>query len=124
MKPIRWMRSSQTDLKKFPADVRGEIGHGLYLVQCGERPNNEKPLHEDLSGVSELAADSDADSNTYRAVFTVKLEPFLYVLHCFQKKSKKGIATPKKELDVVRKRLAEAREEHRQYEKDRKHKSR
>ena len=119
MKPIRWMRSSREDLKAFPDDARGVLGHGLHLVQVGERPINEKPLHGDLSGVSELAADSK-DGNTYRSVFTVKLDPFIYVLHCFEKKAKSGIATPKRELDVIRRRLKEAKEEYREFQKSQK----
>ena len=109
------MRSSREDLKAFPGDVKGALGHGLHLVQCGERPTNEKPLHGDLSGVSELAADSK-DGNTYRSVFTVKLDPFVYVLHCFEKKAKSGISTPKRELDTIRRRLKEAKEEYREYQ--------
>jgi phage-related protein len=85
-------------------------------VQLGERARNEKPLHGDLSGVNELVADSE-DGNTYRCVYTVKLEQFVYVLHCFEKKAKTGIATPKRELDVVRRRLKEAREEYREYQR-------
>ena len=107
MKPIRWMRNSREDLKGFPEGARGALGHGLHLVQCGDRPRNEKPLHGDLSGISELVADS-RDGNTYRSVYTVKLDPFVYVLHCFEKKAKSGVATPKRDLDVIRRRLKEA----------------
>jgi phage-related protein len=110
------MRNSREDLKAFPEDARGELGHGLHLVQCGERAPNEKPLHHDLTEVSELTADSE-NGNTYRSVFTVKLDPFVYVLHCFEKKAKSGIATPKRELDLIRKRLNEAKEEHREYQR-------
>jgi phage-related protein len=105
------MRSSLQDLKLFPADARGELGHTLHLVQRGERPENEKPLLRDLSGVSELISDSE-DGNTFRCVFTLKLDPFVYVLHCFEKKSKGGVATSKRELEVIRRRLKEAREEY------------
>jgi phage-related protein len=105
------MRSSKEDLRRFSDDARSEIGHGLYLVQAGERPHNEKPLHGDLSGVLELAADSD-DGNTYRSVYTIKLDPFVFVLHCFEKKAQRGIATPKRELDLIRQRLKEAKEEY------------
>jgi phage-related protein len=110
------MRSSLDDLSAFPDDAKGELGHGLRIVQRGERPDNEKPLHGDLSGVSELVSDA-ADGNTYRSVFTVKMEPFVFVLHCFEKKSKRGVATPKRELDVIRKRLKEAKEEYREIQR-------
>jgi phage-related protein len=66
--------------------------------------------------VSELVSDA-ADGNTYRSVFTVKMEPFVFVLHCFEKKSKRGVATPKRELDVIRKRLKEAKEEYREIQR-------
>jgi phage-related protein len=117
VKPIRWMRRSRQDLKAFPEDARSVIGHGLHLVQLGERPNNERPLHGELSSLTEIRADS-ANGNTYRSVFTIKLDPFLYVLHCFEKKAKTGIATPKRELDLIRRRLKEAKEEYRDYQKD------
>ena len=116
MKPIRWMRSSKDDLRGFPDDARSELGHALDMVQHGERPRNEKPLHGDLSGVSELVSDSE-DGNTYRSVFTVKLEPYVFVLHCFEKKATRGIATPKRQLDVIRQRLREAREEYREMQR-------
>src|ERR1035441_7058903 len=98
------MRSWREGMNGWPHDVRGELGHSLHLVQLGERPRNERPLHGDLSGVSELLADSE-DGNTYRCVYTVRLELLVYVLHCFVKKAKSGIATPKRELDVIRRRL-------------------
>ncbi len=116
MKPIRWVRSSRKDLVEFPDDARSEAGHGLYQVQCGDRPDSEKPLSGDLSGVCELVIDSE-DGNTYRSVYTVKMDPFVYVLHCFQKKAKRGISTPKHELDTIRKRLKEAKEDYREYQK-------
>jgi len=112
------MRSSREDLKAFPEDAKGVLGHNLHLVQRGERPRNGKSLHGDLSGVSELLADSE-DGNTYRCVYTVRLELFVYVLHCFEKKATRGIATPKRELDVIRRRLKEAREECREYQRGR-----
>jgi phage-related protein len=117
------MRSSREDLKAFPEDAKGVLGHSLHLVQCGERPRNEKMLHGDLSGVSELVADSE-DGNTYRCVYTVRLELFVWVLHCFEKKATRGIATPKRELDVIRGRLKEAREEYRRYQRSQNAKNR
>ncbi|HYI96374.1 MAG TPA: type II toxin-antitoxin system RelE/ParE family toxin [Bryobacteraceae bacterium] len=64
----------------------------------------------DLEAVEVVA---DFDGNTYRSVYTVKLAGFIYVLHCFQKKSKRGIATPRSELELIRKRLKDAKEDHR-----------
>jgi phage-related protein len=85
-------------------------------VQRGERPSNEKPLHGEFSGVAELRADSE-DGNTYRSVYTVKFDPFLFVLHCFVKKSKSGDSTPKRELDLIRQRLKEAKLEYGEYQR-------
>ena len=123
MKPVRWMRSSREDLKAFPEDAKGQLGHSLHLVQRGERPRNARLLRGDLSGVSELLADSE-DGNTYRCVYTVKLELFVYVLHCFEKKAKSGIATPKRELDAIRRRLKEAMVEYREYQRSQNAKNR
>jgi phage-related protein len=117
------MGSSREDLKAFPEDARGELGHSLHLVQCGERPRNGKLLHGDLSGVSELLADSEG-GNTYRCVYTLRLELFVYVLHCFEKKATRGTATPKRELDAIRRRLKEAREEYRGYQRSQNAKNR
>ena len=111
------MRSSRKDLKAFPEDAKGEIGHDLYLVQCGDQPEHSKPMQGGLSGVTEIRADS-RDGNTYRAIYTVKLDPFVFVLHCFEKKSKRGVATPKRELDMIRRRLKEAQKEYEDLRRD------
>jgi len=116
------MRSSRENLRAFPDDAKGEIGHALHLVQLGETPAGARPPRDDLSGVSEIAADS-GDRNTYRAVFTVKLDPFVYVLHCFEKKAKRGIATPKRELDLIRRRLKEAKEDYEEYQRGKRSKA-
>jgi phage-related protein len=116
VKPLRWIASSLDDISAFPADAKRVLGHALRIVQRGDRPQNEKPLRGDLSGVRELVADSE-DGNTYRAIFTVKLDPFVFVLHCFVKKAHKGRQTPKKELAVIRRRLKDAIEEYREIQK-------
>lgn len=118
VKPIRFVGSSLDDISAFPADAKLKLGHALRIVQSGERAPNEKPLHGDLSGVSEITADAES-GNTYRSVYTVKLEPFVFVLHCFEKKAKKGIATPKKELDLIRRRLKVAKEIYREIQEAR-----
>ena len=105
-KPIEWLASSKKDLLSFPEEVIQNIGYGLGFVQLGFTPDNAKPLHGLGSGVWELV--EDHDSNTYRGVYVVRFEKVVYVLHCFQKKSKKGSATPKPDLDLIRHRLAAA----------------
>ncbi|MCC2666551.1 MAG: hypothetical protein K0S63_467 [Gammaproteobacteria bacterium] len=82
------------------------IGYALHQVQEGIKPQNAKPLSSIGSGVMEIVC--NFDTNTYRAVYAVKLGGAIYVLHCFQKKAKNGIATPKKEIDLIKQRLKEA----------------
>lgn len=103
MKELTWVGNALKDLKTFPNKVQQEIGYSLYEVQMGKKPNNAKPLKGLDSGVMEIV--SDFDKNTYRAVYVLKIGKKIYVLHCFQKKSKSGIKTPKQEIDLVKSRL-------------------
>jgi len=107
VKEIVWLGSSLEDLRKFPAEVRREIGFALDRAQRGLTHHNVKPLRV-FSGVFEIK--SDYDRNTYRTVYAVKLGDEIYVLHCFQKKSTRGIKTPKKEIDLIKRRLKIAQE--------------
>lgn len=103
-KPIDWVGSSLKDLKKLPADVQHTFGSQLRWVQLGFTPQSSGPLKgKGLSGVYELK--EDYDGNTYRAVYIAKLKDKIYVLHCFQKKSKSGIATPQKDVELIKSRL-------------------
>ena len=97
--------SSRKDLQGFPASVRGEIGQALFEAQLGDHPRSAKPL-KGLGGVLEIRDNFDGD--TYRAVYTVRFEGILYVLHAFQKKSTSGIATPQRHMDLIRQRLRDA----------------
>lgn len=108
LRELEWVGSSLQDLKEFPDLVLDEIGYALHLVQEGKKPRNAKPLKGLDSGVMEIVA--DFDTNTYRAVYAVKIGNTVYVLHCFQKKSTKGISTPKKEIDLIKKRLQAVKE--------------
>lgn len=90
-------------MKAFPAEVRGRVGFALYQAQIWLKHPSAKPLSGMGSGVMEIV--SRFDRNTYRAVYTVRFAEAVYVLHAFQKKSKKNIATPNLELDLVRQRL-------------------
>jgi phage-related protein len=114
VKEAKWMRSSLQDLRGFPEDAQGNLGYGIYLAQIGDKHPHAKPLRGDLAGVTEMISDS-AQGNTYRAVYTVKLEPFIYVLHCFEKKSKSGIATPQKDVGLIHRRLKEAKAHNEEY---------
>ena len=111
VKPLRWVGASRNDVKSFPRIVRSEIGQALYAAQRGETDPAAKVL-KGFGGRSVLEIVAPYDGNTWRAVYTVRFEDAVYVLHAFQKKSKTGIATPKKELDLIRKRLADAERDH------------
>ena len=103
-KPIEWLGSSLKDIQAMPDEVRQEFGFSLYQLQQGLNPDNAKSL-KGISGVYELLADFNKD--TYRTVYIAKLNDTIYVLHCFKKKSKKGIATPKQDVDLIKTRLKE-----------------
>lgn len=103
-KPLEWIGSSYKDLMSLPIKVRRFFGYALSLAQAGDQHDAAKAL-KGFGGAGVLEVVEDAASGTYRAVYTVKFEEAVFVLHCFQKKSKRGIATPKEEMDIVRARL-------------------
>ena len=107
MKPTHFVGSSLADLRNFPADVRQEIGFALEQAQHGEKSLHATPL-VGFKGAGVLEIVSNSVGNTYRAVYTVRLSEAVFVLHCFQKKSKSGIATSAKDMDLVRSRLKDA----------------
>ena len=117
-KPLFWMGTARKDIRAFPKDVRSVFAYGLYLAEGGGKHPDAKPLRGFRgSGVLEIV--EDHDGSTFRAVYTVKLADAVYVLHAFQKKSKKGIATPKGDLDLIKDRLRQAREHHAEWSKQR-----
>ncbi len=100
------MGDSLRVLKAFPSGVQDEVGYALYLAQRGEKHVSAKPLKGLGPGVLEVV--SDHRGNTFRAVYTVRLAERVFVLHAFQKKSKRGIATPPMEIDLIKQRLKQA----------------
>jgi phage-related protein len=95
-----------------PVIVRRNVGRALYAAQEGETDPSAKPLRGfGRAGVLEIIANHRGD--TWRAVYTVRYSEAIYVLHAFQKKSKRGVATPKRDLDLIQQRLAEAEGLHR-----------
>jgi len=115
-KPVRWVGSSKKDLSEFPVEVRRRVGGALWEAQVGRKAAYAKPLKGfGDAGVLEVVDDFDGD--TYRAVYTVRFARAVYVLHAFQKKSKRGAATPKAELDLIEQRLKRAREDYEQWRK-------
>jgi len=112
-KPVRWMGSSRRDLKALPKPVQRDIGQALYAAQCGEEYPSVKAL-KGFGGRSVLEIVAPYDTDTYRAVYTVRFQNVIYVLHAFQKKSSHGKATPKKELDLIKQRLTAAERDYRE----------
>jgi phage-related protein len=107
LKPIEWVGSSLKDLKTFPDEVKDEMGFALYLAQIGSKGENAKVL-KGFGGAGVLEVIEDYDGDTYRAVYTVKFKNVVYVLHCFQKKSKSGSELPKQDKELINSRLQAA----------------
>src|SRR5262249_33483964 len=106
-KLVRWMGSTREDLKDSPDEVKDAIGYAIWLAQRGGKHPDAKPL-KGFGGARVIEITADFDGNTWRAVYTVQIADAIWVLHFFQKKSKKGIATPKSEIDLIEKRLKDA----------------
>jgi phage-related protein len=109
VKALGWIGSAKADLLSFPHDVVREVGHALYVAQRGGKHDNAKPL-KGFGGASVLEVVEDYGGDTYRAVYTVRFAEIVYVLHAFQKKSKKSTATPPHEIDKIKSRLKRAEE--------------
>jgi phage-related protein len=114
IKPLRWTGSSKNDLSAMPEEVRRHVGYALYAAQKGGKHTDAKVLNGfGDAGVIEVISRFDGD--TFRAVYTVRFAGAVYVLHAFQKKAKRGIATPKTEIDLIHKRLKLAEQDYRQW---------
>ena len=103
-KTLEWIASSYKDLMALPSDVRRRFGYALSLAHMGDQDDAAKVL-KGFGGAGMLEVVEDDAGGTYRAVYTVKYAEAVFVLHCFQKKSKRGIATPKSDMDIIRARL-------------------
>jgi phage-related protein len=108
-KHVLWVGSSKKDLMAMPDEVKSAFGFALYLAQQGKKHQNAKPL-KGFSGAGVIEVVEDCLGDTFRAVYTVKIAEVIYVLHCFQKKSKRGIETPKQDIDLIRDRLKMAQD--------------
>jgi len=107
-KPVRWVGSARADLQEFPDEVRTDVGFALWISQQGGRAPQAKALKGIVSGATVLEIVERHDGDTYRVVYTVRFADAVYVLHAFQKKSKRGTKTPKHEIELIRDRLAAA----------------
>lgn len=110
LRSLRWMASSRRDYRDFPRGVQEGFGFELYLAQTGQHPPSAKPLKGIGGGTAELVDDFDGDS--YRAVYTVGFSEAVYVLHAFKKKSKRGIKTPQGDIELIKRRLRDAEQDH------------
>ncbi len=104
LKPVEWLGSSHKDLLAMPEEVQRHIGFTLYLVQCGRMPPEVKPL-KGYGGANVQEIIVDYDTDTYRAVYTLRYPTLIYMLHVFKKKSKSGRATPKRDIELIERRL-------------------
>ncbi len=103
-KPLEWIGSSYKDLMALPPDVRRFFGFALSLAQAGDLHDSAKVL-KGFGGAGVLEVVEDDSGGTYRAVYTVKFAEAVFVLHCFQKKIKRGIETPREDMNIIRARL-------------------
>ena len=109
-KPLHWVGSSKRDFMGFPAAVTEDMGNALGIVQFGGTAPAAKSWKGLCPGVLEIV--ESHDGNAYRAVYTVRFEKAVYVLHAFQKKSPSGIRTAKRDIDLVAERLQTAERDH------------
>jgi phage-related protein len=107
VKPLHWVGSSKKDLRALPQEVVDVFGYALYLAQIGKKHEQAKPL-KGFGSAGVLEVVEDWQGSTYRAVYTVRFACGVFVLHVFQKKAKRGIATPKADLGLIRERLKAA----------------
>jgi len=115
LRPIVWLGDSKENLRDFPDGAQKLLGDELQLIQFGGMPKDAKPFKGVSSGVLEIALRYASDA--YRVALALQIGKRIYVLHAFQKKSKKGIATSKRDVDLIKKRYAEAQELAHEYEK-------
>lgn len=114
IKPIIWVASTKSDLIFLPDEVQDEIGHALYQAQKGEKSEKAKPF-KGFGSAAVLEIVENNIGGTYRAVYTVKFEEAIAVLHVFQKKSKQGIATPKQDVDLIKSRFKLAKQKYEEW---------
>jgi phage-related protein len=110
-KPLFFVGSARNDLRALPEAVKDLFGYALYLAQMGELHIHSKPLRG-FGGAGVLEVMENDATGTYRAVYTVRLAGAVYVLHAFQKKSRRGIATPRQDIELIRARLRQAEAHH------------
>jgi phage-related protein len=109
-KPLHWVGSAKRDFLAFPTPVQSDMGYALGLAQLGGKHPHAKPWKGEGPGVFEIVENHDGD--TYRALYTVRFEGAVYVLHAFQKKSPSGVRTAAQDIALIRERLKRSREDY------------
>jgi phage-related protein len=107
-RPISWLKAALRDFQDFPIDVQREAMRALTIAAEGSKADCAKPFAGMGSGVFEIALRHRGDA--FRTIYAVQLGAELWVIHAFQKKSKSGIETPQREIDVIRERLKRLKE--------------
>jgi phage-related protein len=107
LKPVIWVGSSRKDLRAFPEPVQDLMGYALYVAQCGSKHRDTKTL-SGFGGAGVVEVVKDFRGDTFRTVYTLRYERAVFVLHAFQKKSKIGRETPRRDIELVKQRLREA----------------
>jgi phage-related protein len=107
LKPVIWVGSSRKDLCEFPDPVQDHMGYALYVAQRGGKHRSTKALGG-FGGADVVEIIKDYRDDTFRAVYTVRYAEVVYVLHAFQKKSKTGRVTPRRDMELIKRRLREA----------------
>jgi phage-related protein len=107
LKPVIWVGSSRKDLRAFPEPVQDHMGYALYVAQRGGKHRDTKTL-SGFGGAGVVEVVKDFRGDTFRAVYTLRYAGSVYVLHAFQKKSKTGSETPRRDIELVKQRLGEA----------------
>jgi phage-related protein len=106
-KPVVWIGSSRKDLREFPEPVQDHLGYALYVAQCGGKHRDTKAL-SGFGGAGVVEIIKDYRGDTFRAVYTLRYAGTVYVLHAFQKKSKTGGETPRRDIKLIEQRLRDA----------------
>jgi|SRR5664279_3000732 len=107
LKPVIWSGSSRKDLRAFPEPVQDHMGYALYVAQRGGKHRDAKVL-SGFGGAGVVEVVKDYRGDTFRAVYTLRYAGTVYVLHAFQKKSKTGRETPRRDMELITQRLREA----------------
>ena len=109
-RPVHWVGSSKRDFLAFPEGVKDDMGNALGVAQFGGTAPSAKPWKGLGAGVLELV--ESREGNAYRAVYTVRFEEAVYVLHAFQKKSPSGVRTARTDVALVARRLKAAQRDY------------